>query len=316
MNLTEKYRPTSFHEIKGQDEIISSIKDTIARGDLPHFLFLGMPGNGKTSTAHLIAKEVKYPIHEFNASDERGIDVVRGKIKRLASTKGHRIILLDEADNMTADAQQALRRTMETTRSAIFILCGNREYKIIDPIKSRCAIHRFKRLEDQVVAQRIWEICKKEGIEIKMDAETKKGLSKLVKNCKGDMRKALNTIEGIIDKDKKITKDSLTKWEPKIVSIALKQSLGGNFEESKQTLEDAFINSRFNADTIIEELYEAIGELEEDNEIKIRLYTKLAETERNCKIGSNPLIQIIGFLAWAWISPHLTKIRKEENEIT
>lgn len=313
MNLTEKHRPKNFNEIKGQDEIIKSIKDTIARGDLPHFLFLGTPGNGKTSTAHLIAKEVKYPIHEFNSSDERGIDVVRGKIKRLASTKGHRIILLDEMDNMTFDAQQALRRTMETTRSSIFILCGNREYKIIDPIKSRCAIHRFKRLEDRVIMQRILEICKKEGIEIKMNAETKEGLGKLVKNCRGDLRKALNMIESIVDENKKITKDTLIKWEPKIVSMSLIQALDGRFEEAKQTIEDAFIDSRFDSDTIIEEMYEGIGKLEEDDEIKIRLYTKLAETERNCKIGSNPLIQIIGFLAYAWISPHLTKIKGGER---
>lgn len=304
--LVEKYRPKTFEEIKGQNEIIKSIKDTIARGDLPHFLFLGTPGNGKTSTAHLIAKEVKYPIHEFNASDERGIDIVRGKIKRLASCRGHRIILLDEMDNMTGDAQQALRRTMERTRSAIFILCGNREHKIIDPIKSRCATYRFKRLDNRVVAQRIIEICKKEGITI--DKGARDGIIELVKNARGDLRKAINTIEKVIEEGNKISKESLIKWEPKIASIALSQAIEGNFEEAKQTLEDAFIDSRFDVDIIIEELYEAIGGLDEDEEIKIRLYTKLAETERNCRLGSNPLIQLVGFLAFCWIAPHLHKI--------
>jgi len=152
MRLTEKYRPKNWDELVGQDEIIKSIREALKNPiGIPHFLFVGPAGVGKTTTAYLIARELKVPIIEFNASDERGIDTIRTKIKQLASIRGKRIILLDEADNMTADAQQALRRIMERTMGTIFILVGNTEYKIIDPIKSRCAIYRFKKLSDKDV---------------------------------------------------------------------------------------------------------------------------------------------------------------------
>ena len=300
MNLVEKYRPSSFSEVRGQSYVVQAIQRILRRKEgIPHMLFIGSPGVGKTTIAHLIAKELKCPIRELNASDERGIDVIRGDVKRLSRISGRRIILLDEADNLTNDAQQALRRIMETTKSSIFILTGNHEYRIIDPIKSRCAIFRFERLTDEDVLRRVLEICRREGIQI----QKKEPLIRLVKNSHGDLRKALNTLEHLITEGKDLTEENISRLEGVgLEVIALEKALGGNFEEAKNLMEDASL--KFNHEEIIERLYERIGSVKE-LELRTKLYIKLAEVEHRCKTGSNPLIQLVNFMAWAWILPHL-----------
>lgn len=304
MSLVEKYRPSSFDEVCGQNEVVGSIKQVIKRKELPHFFFIGPAGSGKTSVAHIMAKTLGYPIRELNASDERGIDVVRNEVKRLSKTMGNRILLLDEVDNMTNDAQQALRRIMETTKSTLFVLTGNREWKIIDPIKSRCAIYHFNRLGDEDVLRRVLKVCKAEGIKIEMKARP--GIIQLVKDAKGDLRMALNTLEKLVGEGKEISEKSVIGLrKPKIAANALSKALDGDFEGAKNMLEDSYINCRFDVDDIVNELYEAIGRLE-NRGLKIKLYTKLSDIEHRCKVGSNPLVQLVSFISWAWILPHLS----------
>lgn len=314
MRLTEKHRPKNLDEIKGQPEVVESIKRMLKRDDLPHMLFLGPPGCGKTSMAECITRSLfgenwrNYYI-ELNASDERGIDTIRDTVKRIARMKGRRILFLDEADNMTTDAQQALRRIMEKTTGTIFILSGNMEHKIIDAIKSRCAIFRFKRLKDEDVLRRLLEVCKDEGIEI--TKEGKEGFIALVKESKGDLRKALNMLETMISEGKEISaKNVLALREPQIAGDALKFALHGDFDKGRELLEDAYISANFNTEKIIEEFYNCLNEIHNDpkmSDVGIRLYVKLAEVERAIKLGANPLIQFVSFIAFVYVAPHLSK---------
>lgn len=152
MRLVDKYRPKSFDEIYGQEEALSEIRNVLSRNETEHMLFSGPPGCGKTSTAECIARykfgdKWRFHYREFNASDERGIDMVRNVLKRLAFIKGKRIIFLDEF-NLTEEAQEALRRPLELSKETMFIISTNNLHKVIEPIKSRCVLIKFKRLSD------------------------------------------------------------------------------------------------------------------------------------------------------------------------
>eukprot|EP00242_Pyramimonas_sp_CCMP2087_P007469 CAMPEP_0198213546 /NCGR_PEP_ID=MMETSP1445-20131203/28929_1 /TAXON_ID=36898 /ORGANISM="Pyramimonas sp., Strain CCMP2087" /LENGTH=184 /DNA_ID=CAMNT_0043888205 /DNA_START=117 /DNA_END=668 /DNA_ORIENTATION=- len=177
----EKYRPRQVNQISHQQEVVNTLEKTLTSNNLPHLLFYGPPGTGKTTTALAIAHQLFGPqlyktrVMELNASDERGIGVVRNKIKGFASlavgagVPGYpcppfKIIILDEADCMTEDAQSALRRTMEQyTKVTRFIIICNYVSRIIDPIASRCAKFRYKPLNEEVMSDRLNYICNLEG---------------------------------------------------------------------------------------------------------------------------------------------------------
>ena len=174
---TEKYRPVSFDEIVGQQEIIKRTRSLVQSLNIPHLLFAGSAGIGKSTLALIIVKELfkenwRENFFELNASDERGIDVVRQKVKDFARTKAlgkvpFKVIFLDEADALTREAQQALRRTMENyTNTCRFIMSCNYSSKIIDPIQSRCVVFRFKLLEKKDVEKVIKKITEKENLKI------------------------------------------------------------------------------------------------------------------------------------------------------
>src|SRR6056297_3607225 len=175
----EKYRPQTLEDVHGQEAIVERIQSYIDQDDVPHLLFSGRAGIGKTTAATAIAREVygddwRGNFLELNASDQRGIDVVRDRIKNFARSSfgGHnyRIIFLDEADSLTSDAQSALRRTMEQfSNNTRFILSCNYSSKIIDPIQSRCAVFRFAQLNDDAVAGQVHKIADAEGIETTED---------------------------------------------------------------------------------------------------------------------------------------------------
>ena len=314
MRLIEKYRPKSFDEIVGQEEVIASIKNIVAKGfdDAPHMLFSGQAGTGKTSTAMLIAKSW-FGKHwrsffvELNASDERGIDVVREKIKRFAFSTGKRIIFLDEADSMTADAQNALRRIMERTTSTVFILSCNWDWKIIDPIKSRCAIFRFKKLTDKQILKRIIQIIKAEGLKLKATEETKKALLLLVKMADGDMRKAINMLDTLISSNREISIANVKMLdEPAIVETSFRKALDGDFDSARKLIEDALVRYNFDVNKIIDKLYKSIiNDNSLSTEIKTRLIVRLSDLEYRLKFGASPVIQLISFISYVWIAKYL-----------
>ncbi|KAB8416403.1 hypothetical protein FH972_024922 [Carpinus fangiana] len=199
----EKYRPTLLSDIVGNTDTIDRLKIIAKDGNLPHIIISGMPGIGKTTSILCLARQLLGPaaykeaVLELNASDERGIDVVRNRIKGFAQKKvtlppgRHKLVILDEADSMTSGAQQALRRTMElhsgTTR---FAFACNQSNKIIEPLQSRCAILRYARLTDGQVVQRLLQICAAEAVEYSDD-----GLAALVFAAEGDMRQAINNLQ-------------------------------------------------------------------------------------------------------------------------
>src|SRR5687768_8735397 len=210
----EKYRPRTLSEVVGQEETVERLKAYVKAGSIPHLMFAGPPGTGKTTCAIALAKDLfgaddwKGRFLELNASDERGIVVVRGKIKEFArvgtaDTQGFKIVFLDEADALTHDAQAALRRTMEKyTATTRFVLSCNYSSKIIDPIQSRCAVFRFRPLTAKDVKGFIRRIAAEEKLEVTPD-----GVDALVFVAKGDLRKTVNTLQvaaalgGTVDAD-------------------------------------------------------------------------------------------------------------------
>ena len=196
----EKYRPQTLSEVVGHETIVERLQSYVDRNDLSHMLFAGPAGTGKTTSAMAIAHELygeDWQEHflELNASDERGIDVVRDRIKSFARTSfggvDYRIIFLDEADALTSEAQAALRRTMEQFSNNVrFILSCNYSSQIIDPIQSRCAVFRFSPLSDEAVEEQIRHIAEAEDIEV-----TDGGVAALVYAADGDMRKAINGLQ-------------------------------------------------------------------------------------------------------------------------
>jgi len=198
---TEKYRPKKFEEVVGQQEIIKRVKSLVQALNIPHLLLAGHAGTGKSTLALIVVKELfgekwKENYLELNASDERGIDVVRQKVKDFARTKAlenipFKVIFLDEADALTREAQQALRRTMENySNTCRFILSCNYSSRIIDPIQSRCVIFRFKLLEKKDIMSVIKKIAESEKLKLTDDAyET------LYEASEGDCRRAINLLQ-------------------------------------------------------------------------------------------------------------------------
>jgi replication factor C small subunit len=303
---TEKYRPKDFSDVRGQNDIIDRIKSFVENKNMPHLLFTGPAGTGKSSLSLVIVKKMfgdgwRDNYLELNASDERGIEVVRQKVKDFARTKAltnmFKIIFLDEADALTRDAQHALRRTMENyANSCRFILSCNFSSKIIDPIQSRCAVFRFKLLKKEDIISIIETIAKKEGLEI-----DSKAIDDLYGICGGDCRRVVNLLQATSSVSKKITEDLLyniiAEVNPQHIREILETALKGNFVAAKDELLDTMLKHGLAASDVIKVIQKEIWSLGIDDEKKVQLTEKTGEIEFRIVEGSDEFIQLEALLA-------------------
>lgn len=304
---TERYRPVKFEEVVGQQEIVKRVKSLVQALNIPHLLFAGPAGTGKSTLALIIVRELfgetwRENYLELNASDERGIDVVRQKVKDFARTKAignvpFKVIFLDEADALTREAQQALRRTMENyTNTCRFILSCNYSSRIIDPIQSRCVVFRFKLLEKKDISNVIKKIAEREKLIIAENA-----FETLYETSEGDCRKAINLLQATASISSNIDMEMInmiaSAAKPKDIKVVLDYALAGDFVNARNKLLDVMLKESVSGTDIIKAIQREIWELQIDPEIKVKLTEKTGETEFRMIEGSDEFVQLQSLLA-------------------
>lgn len=308
---TEKYRPSKFEDVKGQHDIVKRVKSFVEQKNMPHLLFSGPAGVGKTTLSLVIARQLfgegwRQNFLELNASDERGIDVVRIKVKDFARTRAigdvpFKIIYLDECDALTKEAQQALRRTMENyTRTCRFILSCNYSSKIIDPIQSRCAVFKFKPLGKEEVFEVIDLVAKSEGLKISGPAK-----EALYTVSNGDCRKTENILQSCASLEKNITDELIfslaSQARPEEVKQFLELALKQDFQEARRKLLDTMLNYGLSGIDIIKQIQEAVWDLSLDNRKKVELVDKCGDIEFRLVEGSDEYLQLEALLAFVML---------------
>ncbi len=308
--LLTKYRPSSLDEIKGQDRIVKLLKSISSIQSSPHFLFVGRSGVGKTATAYAFANHLDVDVVEMNSSDERGIDTVREKIKTILFSASPKILLLDEADQMTKDAQFALRRLSEIViqknMPTRIIMTANYEHKIITAIKSRFAVLRFSVLKDDAIAEIVRDVMKNEKVR-----NDERIVQLIAKVAKGDARSALNYVEML----KKMDYEAFVSYiaeEATRVSLAkevLNACVDGNWQKAYFTLKSLFYTHQADGRKVVEVLFDEIEELEISPFSKLLIYKSLAYAEQGINEECNPLVQLSAFVADTIRALHSEKVR-------
>ncbi|KAG9304262.1 hypothetical protein G9A89_019824 [Geosiphon pyriformis] len=304
----EKYRPRVLDDIVGNEATIDRLKVIANAGNVPNLLLSGAPGIGKTTSivclgSMLLGDMAKEAILELNASDDRGIDVVRNNIKAFAKKKltlppgKHKLIVLDEADSMTPGAQQALRRIMEiysnTTR---FALACNQANKIIEPIQSRCSILRYTKLTNKQVLKRLREICNLEKVKY-----NDQGLEAIIFTADGDMRQAINNLQSTYSGFDFVNSENVFKVcdqpHPTIVDEIITHCIKGQIEEALQQLTKLW-NSGYSAVDIITTLFRVLKTYQGIPEyMKLDFIKEIGETHMRILDGVQTLVQLAGLVA-------------------
>lgn len=309
MNLPwiEKYRPKKLDDVVGQEEVVERLKVYAEKKEMPSILFSGRAGIGKTACSIALAHEMygedyKRNLLELNASDERGIDVIRDKIKDYASTLPYgdvsfKIIFLDEADSLTKDAQNALRRTMEKHSSTCrFILSCNYPSKIIEPIQSRCALFKLSPLTEEDIRTRLEHVAEEEDLEI-----TEDGYETLTYVSEGDMRKAINLLQVSATLTDNISEETVykvaSKARPEEVKEMIEKAVEGEFIEARKKLQDLLYDYNLSGEDIIKQVFQETMKMDIEEEKKVKIAEEIGEVDFRISEGATDRVQLEALLA-------------------
>jgi len=320
----EKYRPNGLDELISHEDIITTIRTFISQDKLPHLLFYGPPGTGKTSTILACAKEI-YPqklfnsmVLELNASDDRGIGIVRGQILNFASTRtifnsGYKLVILDEADAMTNDAQNALRRIIEKfTDNVRFCLIGNYLSKIIPALQSRCTRFRFGPLQAEQILPRLEHVCKEEDVTI-----TEDGKEALMTLSQGDMRKVINILQSCNMAFGEVTEDNVYTCtghplRSDITNI-VNWSLNEDFTTAYKNIQELKTLKGLSLQDILSEVHLYVHKLDLPAQVRIHLLIKMSELEARLMAGASEKIQLGSLLAAFQVTREMIKAEADAN---
>ncbi len=307
MSWAEKYRPQLLEEVIGQESIVLRLKDFVKARNFPNMIFTGPAGVGKTTCAMAMARElygnrISESFLELNASDSRGIDVVRGKVKEFARTISMdngtvKIVFLDEADALTPEAQHALRRTMERYSSGTrFIMSANYSSKIIDPIQSRCVVFRFKPLKEEEMKKYIHRIAEKEGFIV-----GEKAVEALLYVSDGDLRRLTNTMQSVAVSGNGITEEAIydiaARARPKEIVAMLRYAISGDFEKARNELNTLILIHGMSGEDILLQCYREAMNLDVEDKKKLRIISNIGECNFRIVEGANDKIQLEAMLA-------------------
>jgi replication factor C small subunit len=303
---TEKYRPRKLEEVSGQEAIIRNLQSYVKRRNLPHLIFSGPAGVGKTAAAVAMAREFYEDtwaenFTELNASDERGIEVVRNTIKNFARTMpigdaAFKIIFLDEADALTDAAQSALRRTMERySGTCRFVLSCNYSSKIIEPIQSRCSVYRFKSLSYDAIVSRAKYIADMEGLTLSEEA-----LRAINYVSMGDMRRAINALQSAAVLSSEIKPEMIYEItataRPEEVEALIKTAMAGEFLDALDKL-GVLIDKGISGDEILAQMHRLAIKMDISARQKVELMDRIGETDYRITEGANERIQLDALIA-------------------
>lgn len=304
----EKYRPRVLGDVVGNEETIGRLRVIAKHGNMPNLILAGPPGTGKTTSVWCLAYEMlgdaaKEAVLELNASDDRGIDVVRNRIKQFAKQKvtlppGRcKIVILDEADSMTSAAQQALRRTMELYSSTTrFALACNTSSKIIEPIQSRCAILRFTRLSDSEVMRRVMHVVRAEGIH----RYTEDGLEAILFTAQGDMRGALNNLQATWSGQDIISAESVYKVvdqpHPVVIKTIVDACVAGLIRDALPPV-DMLWRQGYAAIDVVGTLFRVVKYYDMSEELKLEFIRTIGFAHMRIADGCDTHLQLNGLIA-------------------
>ena len=306
---TEKYRPKTLNEVVGQEEIVNHLIGFTESKEMPHLLFSGRAGVGKTTCAHALINDIlgefkKGNFIELNASDARGIDEVRVRVKNFARLAvwgdvPFKIVILDEADNMTPDAQHALRRVMEKyDKTCRFILTCNYSSRIIEPIQSRCSVFRFKNLTDEVIGERVSYIGGEEGLSL-----TNGGIQAIVQVSDGDLRKAVNVLQTAGSFTENIDEETVylvaSRARPAEIEELIVLSIQDkDFGKARKKIRDLITKYGMSGGDIVRQIHRFLLRYDGfSNEIKLQALEYLGTIDYRIMEGASDDVQLSAFIA-------------------